>query len=364
MIGCNSPQSSSSEQTENKTEHNQTQESPSKVTEAKQKSDKPHHFMIVSVERKHEPEYKYSISVQQYKNQMPTGDKKEIDLSQFGGDIMHGKYQASGAFNFPVQLNADQTKAYCSIVKHDAMEGEFDWAKLIEVNLNTGAKKVIAEFSDFFPAWHYAEAVNKIYGYLPHEKHFLAIDTESGKKKLLKKFRSSQKEFMYFPQQDGKIEIITQNSDNKIFQHKLNPKTNFITSIVLEQFKDFSSYKDGKLLEAYKDWQNDQEELRIYQDGTQQNAIPFNFDNFNTFWVNDEAFVCTQEDKLVKINTNLKPMAEFTRKNIRIIDALENHLFISFGEHGSKKAALLSDDFSEVNILKDVDPRKIIALQE
>ncbi|WP_146192237.1 hypothetical protein [Marinilabilia rubra] len=362
FIGCNSPQSSNNNKNNNCSESGNATEISSQSGQSVSNSNQEDNYTIVWIERAFEPEYNYSVYLQSYKNNVSVGEKTKIDLSSYEGDIMHDKYHVGGSVGFPVQLNSDKTKAYCSIVKNDELEGEFSWAKLVEVQISNQESRVIAEFDGFFPAWHYHEPNNTIYGYLPDKKQLVAINAGSGVITTIKEFQHYQDEFIYYPLNNGSINIITESSEKKVFKHQLSTNNNSIKSTLVANTDQFSSYKNGFMIETYKDWSSEVEELRIYSGGEVKESVPFNFNNFNTYWVSNNEFACIKEDTLVKINTDLKETAEFNKKNIHIIDELENSLFISYGDHGSKTSALLSDDFQRIKVIKDINPDDIIAL--
>ncbi|WP_462318591.1 hypothetical protein [Marinilabilia sp.] len=357
-IGCNSQQSSNKPGNMS-SEGSKTEETSSISNTQSSKEDS---YTMVWVERQFNPNYEYSIFLQSYKDNVAVGEKTEIDLSSYGGDVMHDKYHSAGSVGFPVQLNSDQTKAYCSIVKNDELEGEFFWAKLIEVQINSGESRVIAEFDGFFPAWHYYEPNNTIYGYLPHKNQLIAINVESGEISIINKFRHYQDELNFYPQENGTIDIITETADKKAFKHQFSPENNSTRTTLVAKTDQFSSYHNGLMVETYKDWSSEVEEIRIHSEGKLKKSIPFTFNNFNTYWVSNDEFTCIKEDSVVKMNTELQVTAEFEKKNIHIIDNLDNSLFISYGDHSNKTAALLSDDFKELKIIKDINPDKIIAL--
>ncbi|AFU69500.1 hypothetical protein P700755_002773 [Psychroflexus torquis ATCC 700755] len=320
-------------------------------------------FIIVSHNYDFEKDY-YGIIINEFtlKGTSLESTKDYVSFGKFKDVLMGGKYNTSGA-NYPVQLNLAKTKVYLSIYSADEMEGTFDYNKILEYDMENDSVREIYSFSDYFSSWYLSESNNKIYGFDYTSKSLVSIDTENSNLDTLYSSTTSFEEIEYHLRSNGALDIITFDRDNGVTKFNVNLKTNELIITALLPLNSFSSYKSGFIVETFKDFKNDIEELRIYN-GSNKRSIPFDFENFKTFWINDSEFIVIKENLIQKINTDLEIMNEFTSKDIHVIDVTSKSIIISYTENSIKKAGFLDLDFNNLVEISSVEPNKIVLIKD
>lgn len=289
-----------------------------------------------------------------------TVPEKKIDFYPYSGALLQGKYNSSGAY-YPVQFNSSLSTFYFSLYKGDEMEGTLDWNKIIEYDVVTDSIREIASFSDYVISWFFAEWNNKIYGFENTKRSFISIALNTLEIDTLYTFKKPFEDIEYHVREDSILETILFSKDTGVLKLSINLNTDEAKQEKLYDMADFSSYKNGQVIEMYNDFRGI-EGIKIHsKEGTQ--TKPFNFSNFNTYWINDSQFVVMAENELVLFNTALESIATYHKENIHVIDCLENSLFISYSENGIKKAGFLSQDLKNLKPLDGFDPSVIVHMK-
>jgi hypothetical protein len=273
---------------------------------------------------------------------------------------MGGKYNSSGAF-YPVQFDFLKDKVYLSIYKADEMEGIFEYNKILEYNVKNDSIKEVISFSDYFNSWYLSTLNNKIYGFDTSSKAIVAIELNSLKVDTLYTYTSYFEEIEYYPNNDKSLDIVTFDRKDGVTKFNVNYDTSEIIKTNLYPLTSFSSYRNNSVIQTYKDFNNDIEELRIYNNSGKK-SIPFNFKNFNTLWINDAEFIAIKENEIQKINTDLEIVNSFKRKNIHVIDVKDDLIFISYSEENEDKVGILSFDFEHLIEIPTIKSEEIVAI--
>ena len=285
-----------------------------------------------------------------------------ISFGKFKDVLMGGKYNTSGA-NYPVQFNPAKTKIYLSIYSADEMEGIFDYNKILEYDMGNDSVREIYSFSDYFFSWYLSESNNKIYGFDNTSKSLVSIDIGNSNLDTLYSSTTHFEEIEYHLRNNESLDIITFDRDNGVTKFNVNLNTNELSRTPLLPLNSFSSYKNGFIVETFKDFKNDIEELRIYS-GSNKKSIPFYFNNFNTFWINDSEFIVLKKNLIQKINTDLELMNEFTAVNLHVIDVTAKIILVSYTENGVKKSGFLDFDFNNLIEIPSIESNKIVLIKD
>lgn len=285
-----------------------------------------------------------------------------MSFGVFKDVLMGGKYNTSGA-NYPVQFNLANTKAYLSIYSADEMEGTFDYNKILEYDMENDSVREIYSFSDYFFSWYLSESNNKIYGFDNTSKSLVSINIENSNLDTLYSSTSHFEEIEYHKESNESLDIITFDRDNGVTKFDINLKTNELIRTPFLSLNSFSSYKNGVIVETFKDFKNDIEELRIYN-GPNKNSIPFDFKNFNTFWINNSEFIVLKKNLIQRINTDLELIDEFSAENLHVIDVTAKTLLVSYTANGVEKAGFLDFDFNNLVEILNIEPNKIVLIKD
>ena len=317
-------------------------------------------FVIVSHDYDFKSNY-YGITIQKFKDRELKQNIHKVNLSPYKGVLAPGMYDTKGAY-YPVQFNSDFSKLYISIYDANEMEGTFEWSKIIEYDLMNDSIREIAAFSDYFSSWYYSESNNTIYGFDTSSKSVISIDLESTKVNTIHSFEKYFEEIDYQDLDSDSLEILLSRSNENILKMTVDLATNTSSIQELYSVTNFSSYKDGKIVETFKDFRNGTEQLRLYSDDEMKRE-PFDFRNFNTYWINNNEFVIMKENKISKIGTDLKIIDEFKKDKIHIIDVLDNLIAVSYYEKGTRKFGLVDFDFTELIEVSDVNVSNIVLIK-
>lgn len=322
-----------------------------------------HHFLIITADYNFESAY-YGIIQNEYtlKGKALEAEKRPISFGKYKDVLMGGKYNSSGAF-YPVQFNFLKDKVYLSIYKADEMEGTFDYNKILEYDINSDSIREIMSFSDYFNSWYLSTPNNKIYGFDSSSKSILSIEINTLKVDTLYTYTSYFEEIEYHPDTDKSLDIITFDRKNGVAKFNINYDTSKIIKTNLYPLTSFSSYRKNSVVQTYKDYNSDIEELRIYNKSGKK-SIPFDFKNFNTLWINDTEFLVIKKNEIQKINTDLEVVNSFKRKNIHVIDVVDDLIFISYFEENEDKVGVLTFDFEHLIEIPNIKSEEIVAIKE
>lgn len=318
-------------------------------------------FIIITSDYNFEEDY-YGINLNKYDLQGSKlkSDKLNLSFGKFKDVLMAGKYNASGA-NYPVQFDNVRNKLYLSIYKADEMEGTFDYCKILEYNLKNDSIREIKSFSDYFYSWYLSISSNKLFGFDNISKSIISVELSNSKVDTLYTHNYPFEEIEYYINKDKSLDIITFNRESGLIKFNIDLSTNKILKTTLQPLTSFSSYRQGLIVQTYKDFRNNIEELRIYKN-SKKKSIPFDFKNFNTFWITDFQFIVIKNNEIQKINTNLEIIDSFSHNRIHIIDVTGDMIFISYYENNEEKIGALSFDFKNLIEIPNIKPEEIVAI--
>lgn len=305
----------------------------------------------------------YGIRIKEceYANGQLASRDKKIDFGIYKDVLMLGKYNSLGAY-YPVQFGADMNKVYLSIYKADEEEGIFYYNKILEYDLKSDSLREVVSLPDYLPSWYYAEPNNKIYGFDNTTRSLISVDILSGKIDTLLSIHVYLENIEYHQVNEGNIEVIGFGKESGVFKLEVNLTNDDVTKTDLYPVADFSSYHKGMVVETFKDFRNDKDELRLHTESDVK-SIPFDFKNFNTYWINDSEFLVIKDNSIEKVNTSLFTVAVFRKEQIHIIEVLKNSLIISYEQDSDKKIGMLNFDFTHLEEIKEIDPSDIVAIR-
>jgi hypothetical protein len=358
LFACNSEDSAQN------SEKNQIERTEESVLESNfERNLKTDSFIIVT----HNNNFKaneYGISIYNFKmtDTILHLRKNSLNFGKFKAPLMSGKYNMSGAY-YPVQFDIKNEKVYFSIYKADEYEGTFEYNKIIEYDLKKKSVREVVSFQNYFPSWYLASYNNKIYAIDNDNKSLISINIKNSKIDTLMKFLNYFDDVDYFQKSTEKLEIISSDRKEGVFKIEINLKTNELSKQLLYPAKSHSSYQEGKVLETFKDFKSDIEELRIYN-GANKKSTSFDFKNFNTYWINDSEFLVIKEDEIQKLDTLFNVIDKFRRKNIHIIDVTSSLILISYTQNKEKKLGLLDFNFDHLVQITNVKPEDVVVFKE
>lgn len=320
-------------------------------------------FIIITHDYDFEKDY-YGIILNEYvlKGSDLKSNIHDLSFGKFKDVLMGGKYNSSGAY-YPVQFDNGQNKIYMSIYKADEMEGTFDYNKILEYNLKNDSIREVISFSDYFNSWYLSTPSNKIFGFDNTTKSLISVDLDSSIVDTLYTSTSYFEEIEYHLNNNKSLDVITFDRENGLIKFNIDLSTNKTVKTTLHPLTSFSSYRKGLVIQTYKDFKNNIEELRIYEN-SKEKSIPFDFKNFNTFWLNDFEFIVIKDDEIQKMNTDLEVINSFKYNNIHIIDVTSDLIFVSYYENNDKKVGALDFDFENLIEIPNIEPEEIVLIKD
>jgi hypothetical protein len=204
---------------------------------------------------------------------------------------------------------------------------------------------------------------NKIYGIDTSSKSIIGISLDTLEVDTFYTDTSYFEEIEYHVDDDKSLDIITFDRKNGVTKFNINYTSNELTKTDLYRLTSFSSYIKNAVIQTYKDFRNNIEQLRIYNK-SENKSIPFNFKNFNTFWINDFEFVATKKDEIQKINANLNILNSYKLENIHVIEVTSNLIFVSYHENNENKVGALAHDFAYFMEIPNIKSENIVAIEE
>lgn len=320
-------------------------------------------FVIATIDYDFEADY-YGLNLIDYEligNSLNSNIRK-LSFGKYKDVLMSGKYNSMGAY-YPIQFDFSNNKMYFSIYKADEMEGEFYYNKILEYNLNNDSIREIISFSDYLNSWYLSTVNRKIYSFDNTGKTIISVDLLNSIVDTLYKFTSYFDEIDYYPINKDYLNIITSNKDIGVIKFKVNLKTNEISKTeICHPTTSSTSYNNGVVVETFKDYNNYIEELRIYNH-SERKSIPYNFKNFNVFWISDSNFVAIKENEIQKINLDLEVVNVFKKRRIHIIDVVKNLILISYYEDKDEKVGLLNYDFKNLIEIPNIKASDIVVIK-
>ncbi|WP_299683628.1 hypothetical protein [uncultured Dokdonia sp.] len=320
-------------------------------------------FIIITHDYNYEKDY-YRINLNEYnlKGNKLKSNKRNLSFGKYKDVLMGGKYNTSGAY-YPVQFDNNQNKMYMSIYRADEIEGTFDYSKILEYNLKNDSIREIISFSDYFNSWYLSASNKKIFGFDNSIKSLISVELNNSKVDTLYTSNSSFEEIEYHLNKDKSLDVITFDRESGLTKFNVDISTNKTFKTTLQPLTSFSSYRKGVILQTYKDFTNNIEELRIYKN-SKKKSIPFDFKNFNTYWINDFEFIVIKKDEIQKINTDLEIIDSFSHNKIHVIDVISDLIFVSYYENNDKKISTLNFDFENLVEIPNIKPEEIVSIIE
>ncbi|WP_323756534.1 hypothetical protein [Roseivirga sp.] len=285
---------------------------------------------------------------------------RNLDLGEYKEGLMNGKYNATGS-SFPVQFDLNNNKAYLSIYSDNEIEDIYYYGKILEYDLQTDSIREIITFSDYFRSWHYSPYNNKIYGFDNASESIISIDTKNLEVNTLHTFRTFPEKLEYVETNQGILSIFAYYSPGNLSKYDVNLTNNDFTLKDSFSSTKYWSYRKGMITQAFKDFETGHAELRILKN-SETKSTPFDLSNFNTYWISDSEFLGIQKNKIVKFNTELQRVNEFTKNSIHVIEVLKNSLVIFFLEGKEIKLALVDFDFNQFIEIKGIDQNHLITI--
>lgn len=251
-----------------------------------------------------------------------------------------------------IQCDKNSNLVYLTCFNGNMHDGEFNWFKIFEYSFITKSFREIANFDWFIGYWYFCELNNCLY-YYDKSNSLISLNTET---QVIDTLLQSELDFTNFTPTiiDGKtLQFIVFNDITGIHKLSIDINTNYLKREYLFYAEDMADYRNGKAIEMDINYRSKIEEIRI-RDKNGVKKIKYDIKNIRSFWLTDNEFVIIDENKLIKLNSDLEIVEEKELEDVYISFCLKNCLLISYTENNEKKIGLLSFDFQELQELKEI----------
>jgi hypothetical protein len=292
--------------------------------------------------------------------------KKVINYKLTEGNLSASKYNSSEAY-YPIQFKSDFSSCYFFLFKSNEMEDEFSWCKLFEYDLlKDSLKEVLTLGENYAETWKFVEEVNKIYVIDILSKSLISVDLN--KKRFDTIYTANSISNADFLLTGDSLKICFVKNRNEIVRLSIDTRSDlFKEETLIIGYDEYSSIKNDQIVimvnQVTSGNPKEVERIILYE-GKHATEYPYNFANFNSFWVDENHFLTLEENYIKKFDSDLRALKAFKLPRPYIYEILDSSVFVQTRPAGTdlKQYYILSRDLTHAKYIGDFEGEEIVVI--